>query len=156
LSPDGRSHFNPQALLEALVGAGTDFIVVGGLAVAAHGVVRATNEVDICPAYFDRNLGLLESLLGEIATAPPDFRELRAKANLRLQTSFGPLALAQNIAPFGARSFAILDRHAERLRIGSIEVRVAGYDELLAIKQAAGGEQELIDVADLKAARREL
>jgi len=38
------------ALLRRLHDAGIDYVVVGGLAVIAHGVQRFTNDLDICPA----------------------------------------------------------------------------------------------------------
>ncbi len=39
--------FDPEAILAAFNGHGVEYVVVGGLAVAAHGVVRATADLDV-------------------------------------------------------------------------------------------------------------
>lgn len=41
--------FAPERLVAALNGAGADYVIVGGLAVGAHGVVRATRDLDVVP-----------------------------------------------------------------------------------------------------------
>jgi hypothetical protein len=46
LPPD---HFHPEELMEALVADEVRFILIGGLAVGVHGVVRATRDMDIVP-----------------------------------------------------------------------------------------------------------
>ncbi len=51
------------ALLRRLHDAGIDYVVVGGLAVIAHGVQRFTNDLDICPAPDPANLERLASML---------------------------------------------------------------------------------------------
>jgi len=38
------------SLLRAFLAAGVDFVVVGGVAVNAHGYVRATNDLDLFSA----------------------------------------------------------------------------------------------------------
>lgn len=39
--------FEPEAILAALNARGVRYVVVGGFAVAAHGVVRATADLDL-------------------------------------------------------------------------------------------------------------
>ena len=58
-----------DALLRRLTAAGVRYIIVGGFAVIAHGVVRATKDLDICPDPERDNLGRLAQLLGEIGRA---------------------------------------------------------------------------------------
>jgi putative flippase GtrA len=41
--------FAPQAVIAALNRAHVRYVIVGGLAVAAHGVVRATHDLDLVP-----------------------------------------------------------------------------------------------------------
>lgn len=41
--------FAPEALVAALNEAGVAYVVVGGLALGAHGVVRATRDLDLVP-----------------------------------------------------------------------------------------------------------
>ena len=40
----------PDELIAALADAGVEYVLIGGLAVAAHGFPRATKDVDIVPA----------------------------------------------------------------------------------------------------------
>ncbi len=46
--------------------------------------------------------------------------------------------------------------HAEERRAFGTTVRVCSYEDLLEMKQAAGRDQDRIDIENLKAARREL
>jgi hypothetical protein len=51
------------ALLGELHAAGVVYVLIGGLAVNAHGVNRSTKDVDICPAPDPSNLARLADLL---------------------------------------------------------------------------------------------
>ncbi len=73
--------------LQALTGAGIDFIVTGGIAVAVHGHVRSTEDVDIIPRPdLDNLIALIE------------------KRNLSVVTRHGPLDIVQPVA--GLRPYA--------------------------------------------------
>ncbi|CAA9514812.1 MAG: hypothetical protein AVDCRST_MAG45-2141 [uncultured Solirubrobacterales bacterium] len=73
-----------------------DYVTVGGFAVVAHGVVRATVDVDLIPAGDTSNLARLASALVALAARPegepatPVTKELLARdANVRLQSPAG-------------------------------------------------------------------
>jgi hypothetical protein len=53
------------------------------------------------------------------------------------------------------QGYADLEPHAEEGEFLGHEVRFCGYEDLLKMKAAAGRPQDLIDIADLKAARKE-
>ncbi len=55
-----------EALLHALAASGLRFVVIGGVAVAVHGYVRATKDLDVCPAGDRENLLVLAELLREL------------------------------------------------------------------------------------------
>ena len=57
---------DPAALLRRLHEAEVRCVVIGGFAVIAHGVQRATADLDICPDPDPANLSRLASLLDEI------------------------------------------------------------------------------------------
>ena len=61
LPPD---HFHPEELMDALVSGGVRFILIGGLAVGVHGVVRATRDMDIVPDPDPTNLERLAAAAG--------------------------------------------------------------------------------------------
>lgn len=53
------SVFAPHELIAVLFDGGVDYVLIGGLAVGAHGFPRATKDVDIVPAPDDANLNRL-------------------------------------------------------------------------------------------------
>jgi hypothetical protein len=48
--------FAPDELIAALSDGGVEYVLIGGLAVGAHGFPRATKDLDIVPAPDDGNL----------------------------------------------------------------------------------------------------
>ena len=57
---------SPTALVAHLAGAGVDFVVIGGIAVVAHGHVRTTVDLDITYATDQANLDALGGVLVEL------------------------------------------------------------------------------------------
>ena len=55
--------FEPEVVVAALNRAGARYVVVGGLAVGAHGVVRATRDLDLVPDPEQANLQTLAATL---------------------------------------------------------------------------------------------
>lgn len=160
---------DPAAVFKALGDAEVDYVLIGGLAVGAHGAARATRDVDICPDPAEPNLrrlaDLLESLDAVNAEADEfdagelpahDLAGLKSGGNFRLRTRLGNLDVMQYVEPFADETWTILDRHAEERRAFGQTVRVCGYEDLLEMKRASGRDQDRIDIETLRAARREL
>ncbi len=160
---------NPEALFQALADAEINYILVGGLAVAAHGHIRATQDLDLCPEPSDDNLARLADLLAELGAtnrdapafgpdeiATHDLWGLRGGGNFGLMTNLGALDVMQYLEPYGDRSWEKLDQGAESRNVFGNELRVCGYRDLLAMKAEAGREQDQLDIKNLKAANREL
>jgi len=61
--------FAPDELLAPLSDGGVEFVLIGGLAVGAHGFPRATKDVDIVPAPDDANLHRLAAVLRKLDAA---------------------------------------------------------------------------------------
>ena len=148
-----------RELLAALAARAVEFVVIGGLALPANGYVRATKDLDIVPAPDPANLRRLAAALRDVEAEvdlgdlggelgiEPDADGLALGGNWELQTAFGRLDVLQDVA--GMRSYS-------RLRDGAIEdagVFYAGYEDLIAMKAAAGRPQDLIDIAELQRAR---
>ena len=53
------TRFAPERIVAALNDAGIAYVIVGGIAVAAHGVVRATRDLDLVPEPDAANLDSL-------------------------------------------------------------------------------------------------
>jgi hypothetical protein len=160
-------------LLAALTAREVEFVIVGGYAVAAHGFVRATKDIDICPDPSDDNLRRLAAAIAALEATPigleefegecdlkPDLEGLRMGGNWMLMTKHGRLDVMQTFnlegAGEGEGGYSDLAAHAvERIFLGH-RVRFCSYDDLLRMKRAAGRAQDKVDVETLKAARGEL
>jgi hypothetical protein len=158
----------PERLLAALQDGGVEFVVVGGFALAAHGYVRGTQDIDIVPdpamPNLDRLAGALKRLRAEIDIghlSPEelgiglDAGALAGGGNFRLRTRFGALDVMQDLR--GMRSYEHLRKNAVEILLGDVPrpLLFAGYEELIAMKAAAGRDQDLIDIAELRRARGE-
>jgi predicted nucleotidyltransferase len=154
--------FHPARLLADLVGAGVDFVIIGGVAVALQAQPRFTKDLDICYAVDPANLERMERVLtalnarlrGIDDTVPlvADARMLRQMQILTLTTAQGEIDLL--VDPSGAPPYAELRAEADLVDVGGIEVRVASIDHLTAMKRAAGRPQDLADIEALDIARR--
>ena len=154
--------FRPAALLAGLVDGGVDFVIIGGVAVVLQAQPRFTKDLDICyapdPANLERLGGVLTGLnarlrgIDENIPFVADARMLRQTQILTLTTDDGDLDLL--VDPSGAPPYAELRADADLLDIAGIEVRVASIEHLMAMKEAAGRPQDLIDIEALQIARR--
>jgi predicted nucleotidyltransferase len=151
-----------EGLLRALVSHGVDFVVVGGIAVIAHGSARITRDLDICYATDQSNLDVLGAALldlearlrgvSEEVPFVPDGGTLRRTTILTLDTKHGWIDLLA--APSGAPPYAALRERAERVTLGDIAVLVASLDDLESMKRAAGRPRDLVDVEEIEVIRR--
>ena len=148
-------------LLRRLVAADAQFVVVGGLAVGAWGVVRGTNDVDIVVAPEPENLRRVaevavaagghvqqgEALLGtpiSIASA------LASGEHVPIETDLGRLDVVQGLD--GIPSYEELRSRASEAEILGVTVAVCSFEDLKAMKRAAGRTRDLADLEDLEAA----
>lgn len=156
-APDGQ--FDAAAILRALTEKRVDFVVVGGIAVQAHGYLRGTGDLDVIPDDSLLNLSRLGEALVELdaelwrAAARVDVtdpRMLKRSPQLPLITRHGRLDLLNLEHTAGApRSFVELRSRALVLEVEDIEIAVAGLDDLLRMKRAAGRDQDRLDIAAL-------
>lgn len=137
------------------------FVVVGGLAVGAWGVVRGTKDVDIVVAPEPENLRRVaetavgagghvqqgEALLGtpiSIASA------LSSGEQVAIETDLGHLDIVQGLD--GVPSYEELRSRAAEAEILGVTVPVCSIEDLKAMKRAAGRTRDLADLEDLEAA----
>jgi hypothetical protein len=143
-----------------------EFVIIGGFALSAHGVIRGTKDIDIVPDPRPENVkrlaAALRALGAEVMLAEdfdpsehdlaPDEDGLSLGGNWVLRTSLGRLDIMQDVA--GARSYDALRAAAvERDVPGAGASWFAGLDDLIAMKVAAGRPQDEVDVASLYRAR---
>jgi hypothetical protein len=147
-----------RGLLTALADARVDFVVIGGLAVAAHGFVRATEDVDIVPAgdaaNLDRLVNRLLVLDARLTLAPdrvPGSRERRALyrgANLSISTRLGEVDIVQRLP--GVPPYAELAERSLAIAPFDVTVKVASRADLISMKRARGTALDLADIEHLE------
>lgn len=157
-------------LLRRLHAAGIEHVLIGGLAVNAHGVIRATQDVDICPSPDPSNLYRLASLLHDLGVRqlgvgdegfrehempfdPTTAADLARGGNFRLETPLGVLDIMQSLPGIDAEhTYETLSRDALEADAFGITLRVCSLSALRQMKRAAGRPRDLQDLADLDAA----
>jgi hypothetical protein len=164
---------DPCRLLRELHAAGVEHVLIGGLAVNAHGVIRSTKDVDICPSPDPGNLARLAALLrrlgvrqlgvgdggfeaDELPSDPTRADDLAEGGNFRLETPLGVLDIMQWVPGIDADSaFPTLAADAHPAAAFGIELQVCSLAALRLMKRAAGRPQDLHDLADLETAHPE-
>ena len=136
------------------------FVVVGGVAAAAHGSSRVTNDLDICyEAASKANLIALASLLAAWKAYPrgvePDLpfimddRTLRGAPVLTLTTTEGDIDVMDRIAGIG--DYTAVRRHSERISALGVSFRVLDLPSLIKSKRAAGRPRDHDHLPELEA-----
>jgi hypothetical protein len=149
----------PEAILATLVRHGVDFVVIGGLAAIAHGSRRMTRAIDVVAKPASDNLARLEAALGELGAvqllANADEQPIEAAeiAMVALGTTLHTASPAGRLdvvgAPEGAAPYPQLRERSIVSKVAGVEVRIAGLDDLIAMKRASGRPMDLRDIADL-------
>lgn len=148
-------------LLRRLAEAEVEFVVVGGLALNAWGVVRGTKDVDVVIATASGNIKRVaevavaagghvqrgEALLGtpfSIAAALADGDQVA------IETDLGRLDVVQGLD--GVPDFEELRSRAVEAEILGSKVWICSRNDLREMKRAAGRTRDLADIEDLDAA----
>lgn len=154
-------------LLSTLGRHGVEFVVIGAFSLAAHSAGRATKDVDIVPDSDAANLRRLLNALTELEAEPLAIGDFRANevlaltlenmqlgGNWLLRTRYGRLDVMQYVE--GVRGYAQLREGAVHPEIEMLDRAplFAGLDDLIAMKTAAGRDQDLIDIDMLERSRR--
>ncbi len=150
------SAFAPERIFSALQDAGVDYVTVGGIAVMAHGVVRATLDVDLIPDGSPENLRRLAEALLALGAKPhgepdtPITAQLLARdANMRFDTSAGQVDVLASVAYRDL--YPDLRARAEVIALDDVSVVVASRADLIRLKASTGRDRDLLDIGDLLA-----
>lgn len=148
-------------ILRRLVAAGAEFVVIGGLALGARGVVRATKDIDIVIAPDAENLKVVAEVAvaagghvqrGDALLGTPFSiaAELAGGEQIAIDTDLGRLDIVQGLD--GVPSFDELRSRASEAEVLGVNVAVCSVGDLRAMKRAAGRGQDLVDLENLDAA----
>jgi hypothetical protein len=138
-------------ILARLAEHGVAYVVIGGLAVQAHGHPRTTQDLDIVPGPGAENRRRLVAALESLAARPvgkltAESVKLPRAGVIELDTDAGGLDI--HFDPPGAAPYDELRARSLELQL-DVPVRVAGLDDLIAMKQASGRPLDRSDVLAL-------
>jgi hypothetical protein len=161
--PPARLAADFGGLLRTLRTGNVDFIVVGGVAGAAHGLARATYDLDVVYARSASNLERLVAAVAPLAPylrgAPPglpfrfDADTLRRGLNFTLTTTLGDLDLLGELT--GGGGYEDLRPDSVEAEAYGVTCRFLGLERLIAVKRAAGRPKDLEAIAELEALKEE-
>lgn len=150
-----------ERLAELLRRHGVAFLVVGGQAEILMGSPRVTYDTDICYQRSAENLYRLAAAIKEINPslrgAPADLpfqfdaQTLAFGNNYTLNTSLGAVDLLGWVEPLGAYE-ALLPK-SESYRVGGIDVKTIGLEDLIHVKQHIGRSKDRESLLQLQAIR---
>ncbi|MFT5128056.1 MAG: hypothetical protein ACI8W8_001665 [Rhodothermales bacterium] len=143
--------FSYRKMLEALAGAGADFVVINGVCAVTHGAPITTFDLDVLYAVnatnIDRILAVLSDL--EAYNREPGSRQLAPKRAVLerggpalFMTKFGALDFLGDLS--GTPLEALQEADIEHRQIHDhLTVRVLALNTLIAVKTAAGRAKDL-------------
>jgi predicted nucleotidyltransferase len=149
-------------LLRVLLQHKVEFVVIGGVAMIAHGSNYVTADMDICYNRTPHNLGAvaaaLTSLHAYLRGAPKglpfktDVPTLQAGLNFTLETDSGDLDLLGEVSGVGGYARALAQ--SEEREVYGCKVRVLSIDGLIAAKKAAARNKDQSHLLELEALKK--
>lgn len=150
-----------EAVFDALNRAGVAYLVVGGLAVNAHGYVRMTMDIDLVIALNPENI--LKALHGlekacfrpAVPVTPEQFADPANRKRWREEKEMRVLKLWSDkyrLSPVDIFIYEPFDFAAEYARAQRLELReglsvpIVSLEALLTMKREAGRPQDLADI----------
>ncbi|MEX1118118.1 MAG: hypothetical protein WEB60_04920 [Terrimicrobiaceae bacterium] len=152
-------------IVQALNGAGVRYLVVGGLAVNAHGYIRATTDVDLVIQLSAPNIRAALEALAEVGYHPAqpvtaaEFSDPTVREAWRHEKQMLVLKLwsdAYRETPVDVFVFEPFDFDREYecalqdTTMGASSARFVAIPALIAMKEAAGRDRDLIDIEKLR------
>jgi predicted nucleotidyltransferase len=151
-----------QLLLTTLERRKVRFVLIGGVAMRAHGSRHVTDDLDLYYARDRQNLAAIADALTPlhprlrgIPEGLPfrwDVHMLRSSANLTLATDAGDFDLLSDIT--GVDSFQGLWERSVEMELFGVPVRVASLEDLIRMKRAANRPKDQTHLFELEALRR--
>ena len=154
-----------EAVIRALNHAGVRYLVAGGLAVNAHGYLRFTKDVDVVihlrPGNIKRAFAALAGL-GYKPLAPVTAKQFADRATregwirdkgMQVLQLWSDSHRETSIDVFAYEPFPFDEEYTKALikpLYGSIEVRFVSIPTLIKMKEAAGREQDKVDIEHLR------
>ena len=153
-----------QAIVSALYSAHVRFLIAGGLAVNAHGVMRFTKDVDVvlqlAPDNIEKAFGALAELgyKPAIPVSEAQFADESVRSRWVRERNMAVLQLwsdAHRETPIDVFASEPFDFDVEYARalvkpLGDVPVRFVSLHTLIRMKEAVGRAQDLADAENLQ------
>ena len=149
-------------LLEHLVKAGVDFVIVGGFAGVVHGCTYVTQDIDICCNFSADNLLALQkgiSDLHPVHRMTPNRKKLKLTKqtcgqfkNLYLDTNIGQLDCLSFIDGIG--DYQQVKLSSKVVEVENIHIRVLSVDALIESKKAMNRPRDKEAILQLEAIKK--
>jgi hypothetical protein len=154
-----------ETIIKALNGAKVQYLIVGGLAVSAHGYDRLTVDVDLVIGLQPDNIKRALLALNEagwrmaIPVTAEDFADPKLRKSWRKEKNMIVLKLwsdAHRRTPVDIFVYEPFDFKKEFARAkwepvaGKVRAPIVCYKTLLAMKKRAGRDKDLLDIEALK------
>ena len=158
-----------EAVFRELTAAGVRYLVVGGLAVVAHGYVRLTADIDLVIDLEPANIGRALSALARLDYRPRAPVEMKAFADAEKRTEwvrdkgltvfslYSPSHPATEIDMFVEMplDFDTAYREAVTIEVAAgTTATFIGLKDLIRLKQQAGRAQDRLDIEKLEMIQR--
>jgi predicted nucleotidyltransferase len=138
-----------EELLDALNSHGVRHVIVGGYALALHGLARFTKDLDI---FFDAESGNAKNLLaavtefiGDIGLKAEDFENREAV----IQIGFEPVRV-DFVGSIDGVTFEEVWQNRVQAKFGDVDANFISLPDLIKNKSSTGREQDALDVKRLK------
>ena len=148
---------NLSELVRRLISSDVEFVLVGGFAAVAHGVMLVTQDVDICCRFTEANLMRIQAALADlhpVHRSRPDLplaltpEQCASLKNLYLKTDFGIVDCLSEI--LGVGPFDEVARHGVGIELPVGQCRVLDLEALIRAKEAMDRDHDRITVKHLK------
>jgi hypothetical protein len=149
-------------LVKRLISSEVEFVIVGGFAVLAHGVILATRDVDVCCRFSEANLMRIQKAVADLHPVhrprtdlaldltPEQCSQLK---NLYLKTDFGIIDCLGEVLGIGDFDEVLKNSVVIELPYG--KCRVLSLDALIRAKEAMNRDRDQIAVKHLKEIKKQ-
>ena len=150
-----------EPALRSLTEHEVNFVIVGGVAITAHGSAYITQDLDFC---YDRSSSNLVRLARSLSIFNPQLRDLepglpfiwdagtlRNGTNFTLITDIGSIDVLGEVKGVGTYSEIIVN--AVTISLWEMPIKIISLDELILSKIAAGRPKDLLVLPELETLR---
>jgi hypothetical protein len=158
-----------EPIFQILNTAEVRYVVVGGLATLLHGHARATADVDLVVDLAPEEAAkMIQALVTrgfrpQVPVAPEQFADSTVREVWHREKHMRAFSLVDPANPMRVVDlllkpevpFGELFARSQEVMLNQTKIRIASLDDLILLKRQAGRPQDLADVKQLEAIRRE-